>query len=589
MTTEPRPRPRSFDDLGFEPQPPVTWFSPGELVQTAKKLTISKVFGDYADKRELIGTLPDPGIADYSDRDELWVDYVADLGDGFDATYSVASLLAAEKLELDGPGAAGTLVTRRGDVLVMGGDEVYPAASIETYEQRTTGPYEAALPGCETDPPDLFVVPGNHDWYDGLTAWMRMFTQRKWIGGWQTRQSRSYFALRLPHGWWLWGIDVQFDSYIDVPQMDYFRRVVDEAVRPGDQIVLCSATPEWVNCHRDDPESFRTLDYFERHVIADSGASLRVSIAGDAHHYAHYASDAGDLHRFTSGGGGAYLSATHGLPDRLALPPTASTDRSKTDPAVGFRRVAEFPDCATSKRLGRGVWRLGLLNRRFAALIGAVYVFYAVSALSVASDEGFTASPAAWLRGFADAVAEVGVADVVIGLVAGPLPLLVSLVLATSMIALSKRRGARRLIVGGLHLLFQSALMVGLATAAFTVAAALPGPAALAVALATCFVGGAIVGSLALAAYFSFGDTFGRNVNEQFSAMHIEDHKNFLRMHIASDGAMTIYPIGLRRVVHDWRVHPEGGPDDPWLVPDGDALAPELIEPPSRLERRTSS
>jgi hypothetical protein len=87
----PRPRPRSLEELDFEPRAPISWFSPGELGLTAKKLLVSKIFGDYADKRELIGTLPDPGIIDRRDDDETWIDYVADLGDGFDATYSVAS------------------------------------------------------------------------------------------------------------------------------------------------------------------------------------------------------------------------------------------------------------------------------------------------------------------------------------------------------------------------------------------------------------------------------------------------------------------------------------------------------------------
>ena len=92
----------------------------------------------------------------------------------------------------------------RGQLLVLGGDEVYPAASTEGYENRLEGPWRAALPWTPPLDPDdpahprLYAVPGNHDWYDGLTGFLRMFGQGRWIGGWRTRQTRSYFAVQLP-------------------------------------------------------------------------------------------------------------------------------------------------------------------------------------------------------------------------------------------------------------------------------------------------------------------------------------------------------------------------------------------------------
>ena len=46
-------------------------------------------------------------------------------------------------------------------------------------------------------------MPGNHDWYDGLKAFRRLFCTGRSIGAWRTRQERSYFACRLTHGWWL--------------------------------------------------------------------------------------------------------------------------------------------------------------------------------------------------------------------------------------------------------------------------------------------------------------------------------------------------------------------------------------------------
>ena len=72
----------------------------------------------------------------------LWLDYVADLGDGFDATYSVAYLLAQPELTVDGHRLP------RAQTLVMGGDQVYPSASYEAYEDRCKGPVPGGAAGA---------------------------------------------------------------------------------------------------------------------------------------------------------------------------------------------------------------------------------------------------------------------------------------------------------------------------------------------------------------------------------------------------------------------------------------------------------
>ncbi|MGG7380883.1 hypothetical protein ACQ7B2_19805, partial [Escherichia coli] len=67
------------------------------------------------------------------DSEELWLDYVADVGDGFDATYSIAYLLAQPSLNLGG------ISLPRGQALVMGGDQVYPTGSAQAYRERCEG------------------------------------------------------------------------------------------------------------------------------------------------------------------------------------------------------------------------------------------------------------------------------------------------------------------------------------------------------------------------------------------------------------------------------------------------------------------
>ena len=89
-------------------------------------------------------------------------------------------------------------------------------------------------------------IAGNHDWYDGLTAWLRLFCDSKPVGAWQTAQSRSYFVVKLPHRWWIMGIDLALDLFIDTPQLDYFRRVVSTEMQPGDQVILVMHEPSWL-------------------------------------------------------------------------------------------------------------------------------------------------------------------------------------------------------------------------------------------------------------------------------------------------------------------------------------------------------
>lgn len=70
---------------------------------------------------------------------------------------------------------------------------------------------------------------------------------------------------------------------------------------------------------------------------------------------------------------------------------------------------------------------------------------------------------------------------------------------------------------------------------------------------------------------------FGRHDNEAFSALKIEDYKNFLRMHIDTNGNLTIYPIKIEKVPRKWNeVTGEGGKVSHY-TPDG-GTSPELIE-----------
>ena len=105
-----------------------------------------------------------------------------------------------------------------GDAVLVTGDLIDDRAEDVASYSRALGALEAPL--------GVYMIPGNHDWYDGLTAFLRLFTQGRSIGGWRTEQKRSYWTIRLPHGWWMVGLDSQLDSYFDDPQLTYFEETL---------------------------------------------------------------------------------------------------------------------------------------------------------------------------------------------------------------------------------------------------------------------------------------------------------------------------------------------------------------------------
>lgn len=234
------------EDLALYP-PMVSWFDPRLLFRLLRPVIISQIFGEYADRRLIHAALNAETDVELPARADLrpehpeapvWIDYVSDLGDGFDATYAIACLIAQPRLEVDGQ------VLPRGSLVVMGGDEVYPYATTRDYVLRMRHPYGLALPFDQQDshPPMMLAIPGNHDWYDGLARFLAIFCRKDStvIGGWRTRQRRSYFAARLSENWWLWGIDIALIEDMDQPQADYFRTMADQlGVQSSPRHLLC--------------------------------------------------------------------------------------------------------------------------------------------------------------------------------------------------------------------------------------------------------------------------------------------------------------------------------------------------------------
>ena len=149
----------------------VGWYDPGQLLQTAGDVAISTIFGRNADQRLIEALFDDPRylpkddperfIVDYSHHKEFWLDYVADLGDGWNSTYAVAYHASLPTLPVNVGNDRHETV--RNQVLLFGGDEVYPTASRLAYQERTFHPYACAYSTSDMACPDLYALPGNHD------------------------------------------------------------------------------------------------------------------------------------------------------------------------------------------------------------------------------------------------------------------------------------------------------------------------------------------------------------------------------------------------------------------------------------------
>ncbi|HEU5472861.1 MAG TPA: metallophosphoesterase [Actinophytocola sp.] len=566
----PRPTDLTEEQLGFRRQRAVRWLRPGVLVKTGAQSLLAAIFGSFADKRELQGGLP-AVIHRHDSGSELWLDYVADLGDGFDATFSIASLLAAETLEVPGAGKL-----PRGRLLVMGGDQVYPFASTRDYEDRSKGVYRAALPVPHGVAPTLFALPGNHDWYDGLTAFLRVFAQRRPFGGWRTEQTRSYFAVQLPRRWWLLAIDTQLNDYVDSPQLEYFR-TVSQDLREGDAVILCTSSPSWVAAGSGgDTKGYDTIEFFNREIVRPRGAEIRVMLSGDRHHYARYAEVDGTGQRITCGLGGAYLSATHKLPEELELPPPKSRVREPSE-VTRFTLPTRYPEKSQSRRLAGGIFRLPWRNPGFWLLTGI-----AQTAMTLAVLLGLAGSDAGTFRVLAAWMPALLVAAVLV---------LGGIAFARIDLPKSARTNTR---AGVLHaashlgLSFGWAVVIRWLDQSVLPAGVGPDLVLIAIVLIGTPVVIGFVDAEVVAVYLLIASTRCVNLNEAFAGQSIEDYKGFLRMRISSTGELTLYPVKLPTVCRRWTVHPEGAPSDPWLRPDGTALSPVLIEDPITVPRSST-
>ena len=594
---------RPHDDRPEKAEPSVCWYAPLQLLRTGRQVAIATIFGRNADARiiEALESGPPqapvegagqgvgghPLVHDYAgEAAPFWIDYVADTGDGWDATATVAYHMASDRLALRARGQPGAAETERGNLLVFGGDQVYPAASFEAYERRLILPFGTAFPALgETDEvkpgdpvtsgrlrarPDVFAIPDNHDWYDTLVSFTRLFCSKAGFAGWRAPQRRSYFALKLPRNWWLIGTDLQLGSDIDGPQDAFFAAVAD-GMAPEDRIILCHAEPHWIHeSIYPDAYAYRNVRRLEEWF----GARIKVFLAGDYHFYTRHEGPGG-VQKVVAGGGGAFLHLTFGPDDRrLWGDPAGAPSGPRAGEAGAFVRRSAFPSRSQSVRLAlAGPFLFHWRNPSFGA---ATAIAYVVAGEALTSPYTRSGSPAElWgevlRRLFTDPFSLFLVVAVVLGVV----------------LFTDTHRHAYRWGAGTAHAL---AHLTAAALTAWTAARwtqVWPGEAVLwhlPAAAALTALGGFIVGPLILSLYLTVSLlVFRRHRDEASSALRCPHFKNFLRLRIDPDGGLTLFPVGIRHVARRWhRAHGPVPGSRATLVPVGGS-PPFLIEEPIRI------
>jgi Calcineurin-like phosphoesterase len=578
----------------------VDWYDPRQLLDTARKTFISTTIGENADPRLVAASTANKNPFDYTQkldkngleftpngdaRDEIWIDYVADVGDGFNSTYGVAYYLAQRELDIGGERL------KRGEILILGGDAVYPTAVSEKYEQQLVEPYKMAFRASETvktglpnqanleEEPHIFALPGNHDWYDSLVAFQELFctyfyNNRVFADAWRTRQDISYFALKLPHNWWLLGVDLQLSHNVDTKQLEFLEKIIRDKMSAGDKVILCVPEPYWVKAikYQDVTDEFeekeKSIEKLEE-FLRKKDVKIKAYIAGDLHHYRRFeAGDGSGVQKVTAGGGGAFLHPTHDH---------NFTGRDRKNKSKGFNWKKNYPSARKSQTLDwQNLFLFGWNNKTFGILTAILYAF--VAWLVHGRVEGKLT-----LTGAIHASLN--------QLVNQPLATLTIIFMLLALAFFTDTNSKIYKWVGGiLHGLAHLGAIFLLGWLGYYISLLVTRKDSidpndftdnltwLVCVTAVSLIGGYFIGAFIMGVYlFVSLHIFGRHDNEAFSALKIEDYKNFLRLHIDKNGNLTIYPIKIEKVARKWKEVRRADNEISHYTPQ-DGTKPDLIE-----------
>ncbi|WP_067175902.1 metallophosphoesterase family protein [Microtetraspora niveoalba] len=310
-----------------------TWLRPGTLWRSRNEI-LAQLFGDPSNevRRRWVETQRERGAApDFRIFQDVGEDFaflvLGDTGEGDASQYAVVpGLLKA---------GAGT------SFAVIASDVIYPTGSGNEYGDKFFRPYKDYRA-------PIYAVPGNHDWYDGLGGFMRVFCDAPPLAArgegfrlspsglrgllWKkpakideaglaaAREMRSAPEQRatMPAPYWvldlgrllLVGIDTGIRGDIDREQGEWLRRVSADP-RPK---ILITGKPIYVrnDYHPCRIEGGGTVD----EIVRDPAHNYVAAIGGDVHNYQRFPVRVGDrvIQYIVSGGGGAFMHDTHTIP-----------------------------------------------------------------------------------------------------------------------------------------------------------------------------------------------------------------------------------------------------------------------------------
>jgi hypothetical protein len=349
----------------------------------------------------------------------------------------------------------------------------------------------------------------------------------------------------------------------------------------GDRAIVCLSAPVWVYAHKyrrmgalyDETD----LIYLEQEILGALGVEVKVLLSGDLHHYRRHEElepkePAAPVQKITAGGGGAFLHPTHDEDVSLLREEAISYRGSRQ-----FALRTSYPDLRESRRLSWANLLFGFKNPKFGIVPAFLYlmtVWMVGSGLGGVSIVGPLDTLVLTARIFSREPA---------------LTLWVFFLVAVFVFFTDTTSRLYRWLGGlahaGAH--WFSIFWIGWG-AAFLAQRLFPGWPVARFAFAAGLVMGAgwVVGSMVMGLYLLISlNVFGRHSEHAFSALRIQDFKHFLRLHIESDGTLTIYPIKIDRVPRRWKERSGGTAEtDSRVVPE-ESIRPELIEPPIVLGR----
>jgi hypothetical protein len=362
---------------------PVAWLLGRQLIASAKQIALYAGYGDKLDPKDWMqGTR----LRFEAEDGEFWFDYLSDTGDGSAATYGVAYLCLRDLFASGTPASGGELGfdasdqgTRlpRGSFLVIGGDTAYHVADEATLRERFLQPFQWAHEDVTTDAgaaprvTPILGIPGNHDYYDALDGFNRVF--RKPVGkdaaahfqvaGYERVQEGTYFAIDLPFSWRLLGLDAQ-SGKLDFRQKEFFRGILGGESEPRARAPVILVTPEpstvfgqSIDAAAPLAESLKDIGLSRPFLAEELAEPVRLDLAGDVHHYARYWGPApGETAHYASvvsGLGGAFLHPSDTMigdnVPRAIFPEPAASRKATTFQLLNPLRIAR----------GGYVWLIG--------------------------------------------------------------------------------------------------------------------------------------------------------------------------------------------------------------------------------------